>query len=308
MNDAPSNCLRVVGDKSLHPVRMLWVIAGGVAVAEVFFELLVYWRPAMPPHVEAVMDGGFILVITLLLGYGIMYRPMRSLIDEYRLAINEVRTLRGIITICSACKNIRTGDESWAKIEEYVHAHTEAEFSHGLCPDCIQRLYPEDADWVSEQMKLHRPHSQDAGGTGSSAAPTSSCRNPARTLSIRLGLRWEPTPLRAAHRISAITNGRTIPSVSTISAPRKLAVFLPDRGEVSRGWVSTGFNPLPTRWSKGRWGPQAPLADGSLTHNGYQFGNGSSLSPGRQPRSQFSDASDAFLSSLTYEREVTIRG
>ena len=165
MNTAPSTSLPIDEDKSLHPVRMLWVIAGGVTAAEAVFEVLVYWRPTMPPHIEAAMDGGFILAITLLLGYVVMYRPMRSLMDRYRSALNDVRTLRGIITICSACKKIRTGAESWAKIEEYVHAHTEAEFSHGLCPDCIQRLYPDHADWISEQMKIHRPHIQDTAGS-----------------------------------------------------------------------------------------------------------------------------------------------
>ena len=173
MTGAPSDSVPGTEDKSMNPVRMLWTIAGGVAAAEAFFELLVYFRPTMSPSIEAVMDGGFILTVALPLVYLVVYRPMNVLIDKYRSAMAEVRTLRGIITICSACKKIRTGDQSWEKIEAYVHAHTEAEFSHGLCPDCIHRLYPDDADWVNEQMKIQRPHNQEASGIGSERKETS---------------------------------------------------------------------------------------------------------------------------------------
>jgi len=65
--------------------------------------------------------------------------------------LKEVRTLRGIIPICAGCKKIRTGKQSWEEVEAYVRAHSEAEFTHGLCPDCIQRLYPELADPATEE-------------------------------------------------------------------------------------------------------------------------------------------------------------
>ena len=87
-----------------------------------------------------------------------------------RSAIDEVKTLRGIITICAACKKIRTDVQSWDQMEAYVQAHSEAKFSHALCPDCIRRLYPEDAEWITEQMNTHRPHVQDASETGSNSS------------------------------------------------------------------------------------------------------------------------------------------
>ncbi len=143
---------------------MLWVTVGGVAVAEALFELVVYWRPTMSPYIEAGLDAGFIVAVALPLVYISVYRPMRLLIDQYSSALDEVKTLRGIITICSACKKIRTGKESWDQIETYVRAHSEAEFSHGLCPDCIRKLYPADADWLIEEISAHGPHGQDVGG------------------------------------------------------------------------------------------------------------------------------------------------
>jgi hypothetical protein len=58
-------------------------------------------------------------------------------------ALDEVRTLRGIIPICASCKNIRDDKGFWNQVEKYVGDHTEAEFSHGICPDCAKKLYPE---------------------------------------------------------------------------------------------------------------------------------------------------------------------
>ena len=169
MNGDPSDVPSVVELERISPVRMLWMIVGGVAGAEALFELVLYWRPTMSPYVEAVLDATFIVAVALPLVYVSVYRPMRLLIDQYRSALSEVRTLRGIITICSACKKIRTGTQSWEKIEAYVHAHTEAEFSHGLCPDCIRKHYPADADWLIEEMSAHTSQDQAVGGPGSEA-------------------------------------------------------------------------------------------------------------------------------------------
>jgi hypothetical protein len=56
-------------------------------------------------------------------------------------ALQEVKTLQGIIPICSFCKSIRTGAGDWLRLEEYVHAHTDAQFSHGICPHCLRKHY-----------------------------------------------------------------------------------------------------------------------------------------------------------------------
>jgi len=67
-------------------------------------------------------------------------------ITELRKARDELAVLRGIIPICASCKNIRDDDGYWQRIEDYVASHSEAEFSHGLCPDCAVKLYPEFVD------------------------------------------------------------------------------------------------------------------------------------------------------------------
>jgi len=58
-------------------------------------------------------------------------------------ALAQVKTLKGLVPICAHCKNIRDDEGFWHNVADYVRDHTEAEFSHGLCPLCIQRLYPE---------------------------------------------------------------------------------------------------------------------------------------------------------------------
>jgi PAS domain S-box-containing protein len=60
---------------------------------------------------------------------------------ELRKAFDQIKTLRGIVPICSGCKKIRDDQGYWSQVEVYVSEHTEAEFSHGLCPECIKRLY-----------------------------------------------------------------------------------------------------------------------------------------------------------------------
>jgi PAS domain S-box-containing protein len=65
------------------------------------------------------------------------------LIGELRDALSKVKTLSGFIPICASCKKIRDDKGYWNQIESYVRDHSDAEFSHGICPDCMVKLYPE---------------------------------------------------------------------------------------------------------------------------------------------------------------------
>lgn len=66
-----------------------------------------------------------------------------KLIDELEAALAKVETLEGIIPICMHCKNIREDGGFWERVEDYISHHSQAVFSHGICPDCMQKLYPE---------------------------------------------------------------------------------------------------------------------------------------------------------------------
>jgi hypothetical protein len=65
------------------------------------------------------------------------------LIGRLQEALAQVKTLRGFIPTCAACKRIRDDAGYWQAVEVDVRDHTEAEFSHGLCPDCAHRIYPD---------------------------------------------------------------------------------------------------------------------------------------------------------------------
>ena len=66
-----------------------------------------------------------------------------KLIRQLETSLTKVRLLSGFIPICAACKKIRDDQGYWQQVEEYIRDHSEAEFSHSICPACAKKLYPE---------------------------------------------------------------------------------------------------------------------------------------------------------------------
>ena len=66
-----------------------------------------------------------------------------QLIVELQTALARVKTLSGLLPICAGCKKIRDDKGYWNQIEVYISSHSEAEFSHGMCPDCEKKAYEE---------------------------------------------------------------------------------------------------------------------------------------------------------------------
>ena len=64
-------------------------------------------------------------------------------VQELREALNHVKTLQGILPICSYCKKIRDDQNYWQQVEEYVSSRSEALFSHSICPECMKKHYPQ---------------------------------------------------------------------------------------------------------------------------------------------------------------------
>lgn len=69
-------------------------------------------------------------------------KEREQLIQDLQNALAEVKTLRGFLPICSSCKRIRDDMGYWNQIESYLRDHSEAEFSHSICPECLDKLYP----------------------------------------------------------------------------------------------------------------------------------------------------------------------
>jgi AmiR/NasT family two-component response regulator len=72
-----------------------------------------------------------------------MEQERQRLISDLQDALAKVKVLSGLLPICASCKNIRDEEGYWHRVEEYVRDHSEADFSHSLCPECAHRLYPE---------------------------------------------------------------------------------------------------------------------------------------------------------------------
>jgi PAS domain S-box-containing protein len=93
------------------------------------------------PYVRGDAIAGFIGVardITTRVG---LEQEREKLIDELQDALARIRTLRGLLPICSSCKKVRDDKGYWSQIEAYVSDHSEAEFTHSICPDCAAKLY-----------------------------------------------------------------------------------------------------------------------------------------------------------------------
>jgi len=70
-------------------------------------------------------------------------KEREELIDELQAVLAEVKTLSGLLPICASCKKIRDDQGYWNQIESYIRERSDAEFSHGICPECAKNLYPE---------------------------------------------------------------------------------------------------------------------------------------------------------------------
>jgi cadmium resistance protein CadD (predicted permease) len=96
---------------------------------------------------EHLIVGGITGFVSIVL-FGLLFIYMRHLND----ALDTITTLESILPICSNCKKIRKTDsdpeqmDSWQPIESYITQMTTTKFSHGICPECLSKLYPEYTD------------------------------------------------------------------------------------------------------------------------------------------------------------------
>lgn len=88
-------------------------------------------------------------VVDFILGWvlGVALRATQRandrLIEELRDALGNVKTLKGLLPVCAWCHKIRNDAGYWERLEAYISAHSEAEFSHGMCPECFAKHYGE---------------------------------------------------------------------------------------------------------------------------------------------------------------------
>ncbi len=103
-----------------------WALGIGSAVA-LLFGVILAWNRRLQKEIHARKKAE---------------KEREKVIEALKTALEEVKTLRGFIPICANCKKIRDDEGYWQQIEEYIQAHSDAQFSHGICPECVKILYP----------------------------------------------------------------------------------------------------------------------------------------------------------------------
>ena len=129
---------------STSPGHFMVVTLMVVFTAEAFVMLILSQFRPLNIYKEALADSVLLSAVIFPSLYILLFRPLRILVIAYRQALLEVKTLRGLLSICMKCKKILLpeGDEydqdSWQPIERYIEDHSETSFSHGLCPQCYK--------------------------------------------------------------------------------------------------------------------------------------------------------------------------
>ncbi|MCK5255958.1 MAG: hypothetical protein KAQ81_08055, partial [Deltaproteobacteria bacterium] len=82
----------------------------------------------------------------LFMAHNMLEQKVKERTAELEKRIKEVKVLSGFLPICASCKKIRDDRGYWNQIESYISTHSDAEFTHGICPECTKKLYPEFCD------------------------------------------------------------------------------------------------------------------------------------------------------------------
>jgi len=93
--------------------------------------------------IKPIRERELEIILEIALDRAEMMRKQKDLIRELEDAIAKITALSGLLPICASCKKIRDDAGYWHQVEEYIHQHSDADFTHGLCPDCARKLYPD---------------------------------------------------------------------------------------------------------------------------------------------------------------------
>ncbi len=131
------------GAARLFAYRELSDYGLAVSVGEDYHALRATW---VRDHLLRIALGLALGIILIL-----FFFRTSKLIKQLKKSMDETKTLSGLLPICANCKKIRDDGGYWNKIESYFRSHSAVEITHGLCPDCLQELYPEMAEELQEK-------------------------------------------------------------------------------------------------------------------------------------------------------------
>jgi hypothetical protein len=116
------------------------------------------YKPAVPEPWKALLNRSLaVAAVWATAGLGLQRKHAEAkrvdALREREKALNVLRILRGLLPICAYCKKIRSDQGVWTQMEQYIREHSEAEFTHGICPGCLASLYPELANRPSARTR-----------------------------------------------------------------------------------------------------------------------------------------------------------
>ena len=111
------------------------IFAFGLPLIRLYF--LILWDAPWTIF-EAAINASIRIFVFTIFAY-----LVDRIVKQKRELEKEVQILKGILPICNFCKKIRNKDENWVALEDYITVHSEAVFSHGMCPNCAKKHYPD---------------------------------------------------------------------------------------------------------------------------------------------------------------------
>ena len=121
-------------------------IRGGISVSIPATPMLASLHRHLREMLGAYLGIWVLGIVGIVAGYHRLSQGKRRLekaISQLQEALAKVKTLNGLLPICSSCKKIRDDRGYWKQLETYLKEHSDASFTHGLCPECLEKLYPD---------------------------------------------------------------------------------------------------------------------------------------------------------------------
>ncbi len=126
----------IIGMEARRCITLVQALSGHASSSDLSFELIGLVT-------SALMLAGIAGISPLFMAVKEAEERQRNLVTSLQDALAKIKTLSGILPICASCKKIRDDRGYWNQVEAYVRDHSDAEFSHGICPDCAKKLYPD---------------------------------------------------------------------------------------------------------------------------------------------------------------------
>ncbi len=128
----------------LRPKRVLFITVVSMFLGETIIMLVLPLLPPMNLSMHALFDATLLTMLLFPILFLKIYRPMSAEVAELANEIAQLKTLEGVVPICMHCHKMRDDQDVWQELEIYLQSHTQAEFSHSLCPECHDEHYSDE--------------------------------------------------------------------------------------------------------------------------------------------------------------------